>query len=88
MSREYTYLVTTRKDREEIVVDTLEKYYGELLESMTVRPSGIDGIVLVETAYELPGGAFERMSATTDVRRFDGTDPERIASACTDLSDE
>lgn len=88
MDRNHTYLVTTREDREEIAVDTLEKYYGELLESVTVRHSKNGGIVVVETAYELPDGAFERMSATTGVHRIDGTDSDRIASVCADLCNE
>ncbi|RKD88652.1 hypothetical protein [Halopiger aswanensis] len=71
MSDGKAYLLTVREDCESNVVSTIERYYGELLDSVVVRPSDIDGVIHIDAAYELPQEALERIAEIEDVRQLE-----------------
>lgn len=92
MSDGKSYLLTVREDCESNVVSAIEKYYGELLDSVVVRPSDIDGVIRIDAAYELPQEALKRIAEIEDVRQLerqtDDIDPESLAKLCADLGTE
>lgn len=69
-----TYVLWTRLGTERYVASTVEKYYGELLASVSRNPGGSDGVVVCATTHELPADAFRRIVEVDRVAQFDRTD--------------
>lgn len=69
-----TYVLWTRQGSERYVASTVEKYYGELLASVSRNPGGRDGVVVCVTTHELPADAFRRIGEVDRVAQFDATD--------------
>lgn len=63
----YSYLIQTRSGRNEYVVDTIRKYYGELLIDVEKDPNGGENCLIITAVTEIPIEAIERIGGVETV---------------------
>lgn len=66
----HSYLIRTRPGRDEYVVATIRKYYGELLIDVEKAPNGGENCLIITTVTEIPIEAIERIGEVETVDQF------------------
>ncbi|MFC6987651.1 hypothetical protein ACFQJD_00970 [Haloplanus sp. GCM10025708] len=66
----YSYLIRTGPGRNEYVVATIRKYYGELLINVKKDPNGGENCLIITAVTEIPTEAIERIGEVETVNRF------------------
>nr|WP_233340476.1 hypothetical protein [Haloprofundus sp. MHR1] len=63
----YSYLIRTRPGRDEYVVATIRKYYGELLIDVEKDTNGDENCLIITAVTEIPIEAIERIGEVETV---------------------